>query len=169
MNPATNANLSRHSFAGGGTFAIAARHGLAHPSLPPATASPSPTISPGRHGQAITMEVMDRPDTEFVAVCDRKCFSEDYVEYSENGPLKVARRLPGADFETWGEHLLATSGRGGDSTQLIHFTTGEIFNFAARRDAIRDAHRALVAGPHQTPPKNFAQREAIGPPLPLCY
>ena len=63
------------------------------------------SIGLGRQGQAVTMELLARPDVQIVAVCDCNQQSKDYAEYGDNALLKAARRLLGPGYENWGEDL----------------------------------------------------------------
>ena len=58
------------------------------------------TIGLGRQGQAITMELLARPDVQIVAVCDCNEESKNYAEYGDNALLKAARRLLGPGYDT---------------------------------------------------------------------
>src|SRR5580692_7955660 len=105
MDPARD-QLSRRAFAGAvASFMIVPRHVLGAPFVPPSDKLTLASIGLGRQGQAVTMELLARPDVQVVAVCDCNRFSKDYVEYGENDLLKSARRLLGAGYETWGEDL----------------------------------------------------------------
>jgi predicted dehydrogenase len=73
------------------------------------------SIGLGRQGQAITMELLARPDVQITAVCDVNEGSKDYVEYGDNDLLKSARKLLGPGHENWGEDL-ASPGQ----AQLTH-------------------------------------------------
>jgi predicted dehydrogenase len=73
------------------------------------------SIGLGRQGQAISMELMARPDVRIVAVCDCNEGSKDYVEYGDNDLLKAARKLLGPSYENWGEDLASPG-----EVQLTH-------------------------------------------------
>ena len=116
MDGSDNRQLSRRAFAGAAaTFMIVPRHVLGAPFVAPSDRITLATIGLGRQGQAVTMDIMARPDVQVVAVCDCNRFSKDYVEYGENDLLKMARRLLGAGFENWGEDLASPG-----SAQLTH-------------------------------------------------
>jgi len=72
-------------------------------------------IGLGHQGYTVSMELLSRPDTQIVAVCDCNRESRDYVEYEDNGILKEARRLLGPGYENWGAQWNST-GR----VQLTH-------------------------------------------------
>ena len=74
---------------------IVPRHVLGAPFVPPSDRITLASIGLGRQGQAVTMELLARPDVQVVAVCDCNRFSKDYAEYGENDLLKSARRLLG--------------------------------------------------------------------------
>jgi predicted dehydrogenase len=63
------------------------------------------SIGLGRQGQAVTMQLLARPDTQIVAVCDCNESSKNYIEYGSNALLKSARRLLGPGYEDWGADL----------------------------------------------------------------
>lgn len=63
------------------------------------------SIGLGRQGQAVSMELLARPDVQIVAVCDCNSGSKNYVEYGDNDLLKAARELLGPGYENWGEDL----------------------------------------------------------------
>jgi len=99
--------ISRRAFAGAAaaTFMIVPRHVLGAPFIPPSDRITLASIGLGRQGQAVTMELLARPDVQVIAVCDCNRFSKDYVEYGDNDLLKMARRLLGPGHEYWGEDL----------------------------------------------------------------
>ncbi|HUO28104.1 MAG TPA: Gfo/Idh/MocA family oxidoreductase [Bryobacteraceae bacterium] len=109
--------LSRRAFAGAAaaTFMIVPRHVLGAPFVPPSDKVTLATIGLGRQGQAVTMELLARPDVQVIAVCDVNRYSKDYAEYGSNDLLKSARRLLGPGYEYWGEDL-ASPGQ----AQLTH-------------------------------------------------
>ena len=73
------------------------------------------SIGLGRQGQAVSMELLARPDVQIVAVCDCNEGSKDYVEYGDNDLLKSARKLLGPGYENWGEDLASPG-----EVQLTH-------------------------------------------------
>jgi predicted dehydrogenase len=98
--------LSRRAFAGAvASFTIVPRHVLGAPFVPPSDRLTLASVGLGRQGQAVTVELLARPDVQVVAVCDCNRFSKDYAEYGENDLLQSARRLLGAGYESWGEDL----------------------------------------------------------------
>jgi len=109
--------LSRRAFAAAATaFMIVPRHvlgGQGH--VAPNDKITLATIGLGRQGQAITMELLGRPEVQVVAVCDCNRGGRNYVEYSPNALLNSARELLGAGYENWGQDL-ASSGE----VQLTH-------------------------------------------------
>ena len=106
MDHSGDGRLSRRAFTGAAaTFMIVPRHVLGAPFVAPSDRITLASIGLGRQGQAITMELLARPDVQVVAVCDCNRFSKDYVEYGENDLLKSARSLLGAGYESWGPDL----------------------------------------------------------------
>jgi predicted dehydrogenase len=106
MSESTNHQISRRAFAGAAaTFMIVPRHVLGAPFVPPSDRITVATIGLGRQGQAVTMELLARPDVQVIAVCDVNRESKDYVEYGSNALLTAARRLLGPGYESWGEDL----------------------------------------------------------------
>jgi predicted dehydrogenase len=102
-DPSTS--ISRRAFAAT-AFTIVPRHVLGGQARPaPSDRVNIASIGMGRQGLAVTMELMARPDTQIVAVCDcnRKAFN--YAEYGTNALLTAARRLLGPGNEKWGEDL----------------------------------------------------------------
>src|SRR5579884_1966671 len=98
------------------TFAIVPRRVLGGTGyIPPSDQITVASIGLGRQGQAVTMELLRRPEVQVVAVCDCNQGSRDYVEYEDNALLKAARALLGPGYENWGEDL-ASPGR----VQLTH-------------------------------------------------
>jgi hypothetical protein len=63
------------------------------------------SIGLGRQGQAVTMELLARPDVQVISVCDCNRGSKNYIEYGKNDLLKAARKLLGPGYENWGEDL----------------------------------------------------------------
>jgi predicted dehydrogenase len=105
MDSADQGQISRRAFAGAAAFMIVPRHVLGAPFVPPSDKITLATIGLGRQGQAVTMEFLERPDVQVVAVCDCNRFSKDYAEYGPNDLLRSARRLLGPGYENWGEDL----------------------------------------------------------------
>jgi predicted dehydrogenase len=97
-------------------FVIVPRHVLGGAGyVPPSDKVTIASIGLGRQGQAITMELLARPDVQIVAVCDCNEESKNYAEYGNNALLKAARRLLGPGYEHWGEDLASPG-----SAQLTH-------------------------------------------------
>jgi predicted dehydrogenase len=116
MDSAKTGELTRRAFAGAAAFMIVPRHvlgGQGHTA--PSDRITLATIGLGRQGQAVTMNLLARPDVQVVAVCDVNKGSKDYVEYGSNALLKSARRLLGAGYENWGEDLASPG-----EVQLTH-------------------------------------------------
>jgi len=87
------------------SFMIVPRRVLGRGFVPPSDRVTVASIGMGRQGQAVTMELLAHPDVQVVAVCDCNEFSMNYVEYDDNGLLKMARRLLGPGYENWGADL----------------------------------------------------------------
>ena len=69
MDESGSHRLSRRAFAGAAaTFMIVPRHVLGAPFVPPSDRIALASIGLGRQGQAITMELLARPDVQVVAV-----------------------------------------------------------------------------------------------------
>ena len=92
------------------TFAIVPRHVLGQGYVAPSDKVTLASIGLGRQGLAVTMDLLKKPDVQVVAVCDCNKFSKNYIEYSDNAMLKMARKLLGPGYENWGEDL-ASPGR----------------------------------------------------------
>ena len=106
-----DADVSRRTFLRGvaasvGSFVIVPRHVLGGAGyVAPSDKVTIASIGLGRQGQAITMDLLARPDVQIVAVCDCNESSKNYVEYGDNALLKAARQLLGPSYENWGEDL----------------------------------------------------------------
>lgn len=88
------------------SFLIVPRHVLGGAGyVPPSDKVTIASIGLGRQGQAVSMELLARPDVQIVAICDCNAGSKDYVEYGDNALLKAARKLLGPGYENWGEDL----------------------------------------------------------------
>ena len=88
------------------SFIIVPRHVLGGSGyVPPSDKVTLATVGLGRQGQAVTMELLARPDVQVVAVCDCNRESKNYIEYGKNDLLKAARKLLGPGYEKWGEDL----------------------------------------------------------------
>ena len=111
-----NSSLSRRAFAAGAAFTIVPRHVLGGAGyVPPSDKINFASIGLGRQGMAITMDLLQRPEIQVVAVCDCNKGSLEYAEYGKNALLNSARRLLGAGYENWGADLASP----GDA-QLTH-------------------------------------------------
>ena len=68
MDQSGDGRLSRRAFAGAAaaTFMIVPRHVLGAPFVPPSDQITLATIGLGRQGQAVTMELLARPDVQVV-------------------------------------------------------------------------------------------------------
>jgi len=107
MNESENREITRRVFAGAAAsaFMIVPRHVLGAPFVPPSDKVTLATIGLGRQGQAVTMDLLARPEIQVVSVCDVNRGSRDYMEYGSNALLIAARRLLGAGYENWAEDL----------------------------------------------------------------
>jgi len=115
MESSGSQSMTRRAFAGASAFMIVPRHVLGAPFVPPSDKITLATIGLGRQGQAVTMELLARPDTQVVAVCDCNRGSRDYVEYGPNQLLSAWRKLMGPGYERWGEDLASPG-----EVQLAH-------------------------------------------------
>ena len=115
MKSSGSQSMTRRAFAGATAFMIVPRHVLGAPFVPPSDKITLATIGLGRQGQAVTMELLARPDTQVVAVCDCNRGSQDYVEYGPNQLLSAWRKLLGPGYENWGEDLASPG-----EVQLAH-------------------------------------------------
>ena len=118
VEPDKSNNISRRAFAAGAAaFLIVPRHVLGGQGyVAPSDKVNIATIGLGRQGEAITMELLARPDVQVIAVCDCNKSGRNYVEYSPNALLDDARKLLGPGYEKWGADL-ASSGQ-------VRFTPG---------------------------------------------
>ena len=106
MNNTETGPLTRRAFAGAAAFLIVPRHVLGGAGfIPPSDKITLATIGLGRQGQAVTMNLLARPDVQVTAVCDCNRGGRNYVEYGSNALLKAWRRLLGPGYEKWGEDL----------------------------------------------------------------
>lgn len=114
-------NVSRRkvlqsAVASAASFMIVPRHVLGGPGhVPPSDKITIASIGLGRQGQAVSMELLARPDVQIVAVCDCNEGSKNYIEYGDNDLLKSARKLLGPGYENWGEDLASPG-----EVQLTH-------------------------------------------------
>ena len=101
-----SARVSRRGFVGAAAFAIVPRHVLGGAGyVPPSDKVTLASIGMGRQGMVVTMDLLQRPDVQVVAVCDCNKGSREYAEYGQNALLKSARRILGPGHENWGEDL----------------------------------------------------------------
>jgi len=105
MDNNETAKITRRAFAGATAFMIVPRHVLGAPFVPPSDKINLATIGLGRQGQAVTQELLARPDVQVTAICDCNKGSMNYVEYNSNALLTSWRRLMGPGYEKWGEDL----------------------------------------------------------------
>lgn len=108
-------DLMRSAAASLAAFTIVPRHVLGRGFVPPSDKVTIASIGLGRQGQVITMELLARPDTQVIAVCDCNESAMNYVEYEDNALLKAARKLLGPGYENWGADLASPG-----EVQLTH-------------------------------------------------
>jgi len=112
----TRRKVLRGAVASAASFMIVPRHVLGGPGhVPPSDKITIASIGLGRQGQAVSMELLARPDVQIVAVCDCNEGSKNYIEYGDNALLKSARKLLGPGYENWGEDLASPG-----EVQLTH-------------------------------------------------
>jgi predicted dehydrogenase len=121
MQPNEPTYISRRAFAAGAAaFMIVPRHVLGGQGyVAPSDKVNLATIGLGRQGEAITMELLARPDVQVIAVCDCNKSGMNYVEYGPNSLLKDARKLLGPGYENWGADLTSP----GEARLAPHFET----------------------------------------------
>jgi predicted dehydrogenase len=108
--------LSRRAFVGASAFLIVPRHVLGGQGfVAPSDKITLASIGLGRQGQAVTMELLARPEIQVVAVCDVNEGSKNYVEYGSNALLNQARKLLGPGYEDWAPDLASPG-----EAQLTH-------------------------------------------------
>jgi predicted dehydrogenase len=107
MDNDTFPSITRRTFAASAAaFMIVPRHVLGGPGqVAPSDRVNLGVIGLGRQGMAVMMEILPRPDVQVLAVCDCNRESKNYVEYSPNDLLRMARKLLGKGYENWGEDL----------------------------------------------------------------
>lgn len=111
LDQLSETSISRRTMLTGGlaaatSFLIVPRHVLGGAGfVAPSDKVTIGSIGLGRQGQAITMELLARPDVQIVAVCDCNEGGKNYVEYGDNDLLKSARELLGPGYENWGADL----------------------------------------------------------------
>jgi len=73
--------ISRRAFAGAAAFTIVPRHVLGGAGfVPPSDKIALAAIGMGRQGMTVTMDLIQRPDIQVVAVCDCNEAGRDYAE-----------------------------------------------------------------------------------------
>jgi predicted dehydrogenase len=98
--------MTRRAFSGAAAFLIVPRHVLGGAGyVAPSDKVTLAAIGMGRQGLAVSMELLEFPEVQIVAVCDCNQGSKDYAEYGRNAMLLDARRTLGPGSETWGEDL----------------------------------------------------------------
>ena len=105
MSEHTNRSMTRREFAAtaAAAFTIVPRHVLGGRGVvAPSDKLTLAAIGMGRQGMAVTMDLLQRPELQVVAVCDVNARSKNYAEYSDNAMLESARELLGPGHETWG-------------------------------------------------------------------
>lgn len=105
MKDISRRDLLRGAAGSAAAFSIVPRHVLGRGFVPPSDKVTIASIGLGRQGQVITMELLARPDTQIIAVCDCNESAMNYVEYGDNALLKAARKLLGSGYENWGADL----------------------------------------------------------------
>src|SRR5436309_5812744 len=96
--------ITRREVAAAAPRTILPRHVLGGPGyVAPSDKIRLASIGLGRQGMVVTMELLQRPEIQVVAVCDVNQGSKEYAEYSSNAMLVAARRLLGPGHEQWGE------------------------------------------------------------------
>ena len=95
--------ITRREFAAAAALTILPRHVLGGPGyVAPSDKITLASIGLGRQGMVVTMDLLQRPEIQVVAVCDVNQGSKEYAEYSSNAMLVAARRLLGPGYEDWG-------------------------------------------------------------------
>lgn len=114
-NSISRRDILRGAAASAAAFTIVPRHVLGRGFVAPSDKVTIASIGLGRQGQAITMELLARPDTQIIAVCDCNESAMNYAEYDDNALLKAARKLLGPGYENWGADLTSPG-----EVQLTH-------------------------------------------------
>jgi predicted dehydrogenase len=105
-----SAGISRRAFAAASAFTVVPRHVLGGAGyVAPSDKITLAAIGMGRQGLAVTLNLLELPEIQVVAVCDCNRASKDYAEYGHNSNLLMTRRVLGPGYENWGEDL-ATPG-----------------------------------------------------------
>jgi predicted dehydrogenase len=108
--------MTRRRFSAAAGFLIVPRHVLGGPGrTAPSDRITVASIGLGRQGMVVTMELLERPDVQVVAVCDCNRSGKNYAEYGDNALLKSARSLLGPGYEKWGQDLASPG-----AVQLTH-------------------------------------------------
>ena len=96
--------ITRRQFAAAAAFTVVPRHVLGGPGyVAPSDKITLASIGMGRQGMFITMDLLQHPQIQVVAVCDVNAGSKEYVEYDSNSTQKEVRQLLGPGYEQWGE------------------------------------------------------------------
>ncbi len=142
--------LSRRAFVGATAFMIVPRHVLGGQGfVAPSDKITLASIGLGRQGQAVTMELLARPEIQVVAVCDVNQGSKNYVEYGPNALLNEARKLLGPGYEEWARDL-ASPGEA-QLTHNFHTSLGMGGREPAKRlvEAYYGAHKEFAPGSYK--------------------
>ncbi|HEY3937207.1 MAG TPA: Gfo/Idh/MocA family oxidoreductase [Bryobacteraceae bacterium] len=116
MSEVSRRQMLKGALASAAGFTIVPRHVLGGAGyVPPSDKITIASIGLGRQGQAVSMELMARPEVQIIAVCDCNQAGKNYIEYGDNALLKAARKLLGPGYENWGEDLASPGG-----AQLTH-------------------------------------------------
>jgi predicted dehydrogenase len=108
--------MLRRTFLGTAAFSIVPRHVLGGAGfVPPSDKIGLAAIGMGRQGMSVSMELVQRPELQMVAVCDPNRAGKNYAEYGRNALLQAARRLLGPGHESWGQDLASPG-----EAQLTH-------------------------------------------------
>lgn len=135
--------IGRRGFLGAAGFTLVPRHVLGGAGYTaPSDKLTLASIGMGRQGMVVTMDLLARPDTRVVAVCDCNRGSLDYAEYGNNALLNAARRLLGPGHENWGADL-ASPGR----VQLTHSNSTSL-GMGGREPAKRLVEAYYRGGPY---------------------
>ncbi|MEK7408721.1 MAG: Gfo/Idh/MocA family oxidoreductase [Acidobacteriota bacterium] len=111
-----DSGLTRRAFSGAAAFTLVPRHVLGGAGyVAPSDKIALAAIGMGRQGMVVTMDLLEHPEIQVVAVCDCNQGSKDYAEYSPNALLNQARKLLGPGHEKWGEDLASPG-----TVQLTH-------------------------------------------------
>ena len=82
MNKGNTPEMTRRAFAAASAFTIVPRHVLGGAGfVPPSDKIALATVGLGRQGMAVTMDLLQQPALQVIAVCDCNQGSKDYAEY----------------------------------------------------------------------------------------